>query len=346
MSAPLKLRVPYDATYIPYRHRNRQGQKVASDGHVVIESIATNDAPISHRVVDEDGTAKAEVRLFRDSYWWVLREAGRPIRPETFSSDAEKENHLVLAALGCRRPFHSEVSEDSFFASKPRILASTRDEQWSRARHGASKVVFCDSAVLVAAGPPIYYGVRSDRNIDIEVGPSELDRIDAGDDFYERGKTGLYGPAINSRRWAAMEGLAVGPHELDRERYLFARRDRSVRAIDRIEELLPAPPSGPQTSARALAEWLWRGMQKDGDWNTWPWIRKYVPSLADADGRGEYPVDLSHRRVLEDFARVDWASFTKSFAKEAEDAREILRRLDLIGGLADEDHEALGRLGP
>jgi hypothetical protein len=142
---------------------------------------------------------------------------------------------------------------------------------------------------LVAAGPAIYYGFPSEQTIEIEAGPSELDRIDAADGFYRRGTTGLYGPTVGRRCWAAREGLAVGPRELDRERHLFERRRRSVRTKDGIEEILPAPPAGPQTSARALAEWLWRGMQIDGDWNTWPWIRKYVPSLADADGRREYP---------------------------------------------------------
>ncbi|MFQ3451809.1 hypothetical protein PMN64_00575 [Bradyrhizobium sp. UFLA01-814] len=348
MNAPVKLRVPYDAIYIPYRHRNRQGQKVASDGHIVIESIAAIDAPISHRIVDEKGSLKAEVRLSQNSYWWVLKQAGRAVSPAEFASYAERESHLVLATLGCGLPYHSEVSEEKFFASKPRVVKSTKDDQWKKARVGASKVVFCDSTVLVAAGPPVYYGIRSglDRKvIDIEVGPSELDLVDAGDNFRERGKTGIYGPTVSARRWAAKRALAIGPHELDRERHLFDRRDSSVRGIHQIEELLPAPPAGPQTCARALAEWLWRGMRKDGDWDSWPWIRPYVPCLADADGRAEYPHDLPHRRVLEDFAAVDWTSLTSNLAQEAEDAREILRRLDLINGLDEDDDAALGRLG-
>lgn len=84
----------------------------------------------------------------------------------------------------------------------------------------------------------------------------------------------------------------------------------------------------------------------DSAWD-WPWLRSCVPSLAKA-GEADASIDgLSHRRALEEFVAVDWATVTNQLSQEVSSARQILSRLDEIdhSSLSKDDDDALSGLG-
>ncbi len=133
-----------------------------------------------------------------------------------------------------------------------------------------------------------------------------------------------------------------------RESRWLHREAGSFRMVNRIEELLPPTPQlGADTCMRALAAVLWRRTRDDGDWDTWPWIRRFVPALAKADGRLPYPADLSARRILEELVAADLGGFANQFSGTVSIAQEILRRLDFTGHpvLSDDDEQAPAVIG-
>ena len=94
---------------------------------------------------------------------------GHPMTVETFKSLAHDLDWEVLNAFDV--PFYhwKYLSEDELLATKPRRLDSGCEEQWKKVQRGASKVLFCDSAVMVEAGPPNYYGIPEDSAISFVV---------------------------------------------------------------------------------------------------------------------------------------------------------------------------------
>jgi len=109
------------------------------------------------------------VRYFEGEYWWFLNDMGHPMTVETFKSLAHDLDWEVLNAFDV--PFYhwKYLSEDELLATKPRRLDSGCEEQWKKVQRGASKVLFCDSAVMVEAGPPNYYGIPEDSAISFVV---------------------------------------------------------------------------------------------------------------------------------------------------------------------------------
>lgn len=326
----VKLALTYRAEFIPYRHRLPRVEGVWSNGAVEIREVTPEDAPVSHRILGKDGQLQAEVRYFEGEYWWRLNDVGRPMTVEKFKSLAQKLDWEVLNAFDVRFYHWKYPSEDQLLATKPRLLGSEFEEQWKKAQSGASKVLFCDSAVMVEAGPPNYYGILEDSAISFEVGPSSLERIQG--DL-------LFGPEILSRSWAARQGLAFEAEEIEREKPLLESRADSVDFLFRIEDVMrvPVPQIAPWKCARALATQLWEA-------KTMPFAER-LPTVASAK-QDECPEDPAvHRAVLEEFAALNPELLTP-FSETPGDAREILRRLDLVGPptLSDEDEAALASL--
>jgi hypothetical protein len=74
-----------------------------------------------------------------------------------------------------------------------------------------------------------------------------------------------------------------------------------------------------------------------------------MPSFAEATQPAKRVETLPYRRVLEEFVAVDWTDTTnEKLTWMLGDAREILRRLDLMDAarLADEDDAAISGLQP
>jgi hypothetical protein len=325
--------LPYRVDFIPYRHRLPEKGAVWSRGAVEIREITPDAAPVSHRILGNDGELQAEVRYFEGEYWWLLNDPDHPISVETFKSNAKEGDWYALNALDV--PFHHAKyrSEDDFFATKPRLLSSEYEEQWKKAHRGASKMLFCDSRILVEAGPPNYYGIRETRSaMSIMVGPSSLERIRSDDP--------LFGPDVREGIWSAQQGLAFEAQEFEREKpYLESRAD-AVDILFHIEDVLQVPvqPTAPRKCARALAMVLWQARTTR--------LRECLPSLASAD-QDECPEDPAlHRALVEEFAVLDLDIIIISFTERPDDAREILRRLDLVGypALSDEQEAALANL--
>jgi hypothetical protein len=342
----IKLRLPYEAKFIPYRHRNFEVEYFWSEGHVAIRTVPVEAIEVSHRIFGADKKLEVEVRRFESKYWWPLKLAQRPISVEKLASLAEKGDHSALAVLGCGiRGFHWAEPEEELFRRKPRIISTTRDEQWTKAQAGASRIILCDATLFLEVGPPIYYGYRSPDTpkfaLDVFAGPSADDRLD-GDPIR------IDGLKSSRRNYAAAAAQAFGVEEFARESRWLRREAGSFRMVNRIEELLPPTPQlGADTCMRALAAVLWRRTRDDGDWDTWPWIRRYVPALAKADGRLPYPADLSARQILEELVSADLGGFSKQFSGTVSIAQEILRRLDFTGHpvLSDDDEQALTVIG-
>jgi hypothetical protein len=338
----VNLRLSYEQIYIPARHRLRRREQLSCHGPIAIKTVANEALQVSHRIFDPTGRCEAEVSFFDNRHWWQLTGRDGPMTQDQFISLAGDGSHDILTTLGVRWT-HPHQDELEFFAKKPGLLDSTRDEEWQKANRGASKVIFCDSTVLVEAGPPLYYSVPSwtTPTIALVVGPSALDRND-GNRFRTAGldsaRRGLF----------AARGLAFGPNEFDHAMDKLARRVETPFYQFRIEEVLPqpAPDTGPRTCARALATSIWKRTNDDGGWAA-RWLRKYVPTLADACDPNADPATLPHRRLLEEFIAVDWPRVSKYHDSEVRDAREIIRRLDALGTtiLSDEDEAALEFLG-
>jgi hypothetical protein len=247
----VKLAISYVVDFVPYRHRLPRKQAVRSDGHVMIREVAPEAAPVSHRILGRDDRIQAEVRHFEGAYWWLLNHADAPMSVENFIALAQEGDWAVSNALDIE-DYWARNTEDELLGTKPRVLNSEYKEQWNAARRGASKVLFCESMVLIEAGPPNYCGIRSetDSAISFVVGPSSLDRIQ-GDD--------LFGPHIRERQWAARQGLLFETQEFDREMAILDCRADSIDVLCRVEDVLqlPVPQVAPRKCARALAEHLW-----------------------------------------------------------------------------------------
>jgi hypothetical protein len=336
------LRLAYEQIYIPFRHRQSQRELLSCKGPIAIRTVAKDAFQVSHRIFDLNGRCEAEVKVFDDRYWWQLTGSDGPMTQEQFILFASEGKGDSLATLGCGCRY-TNYDEDDFLRKKPRLLDSTRDEQWEMANRGASRVIFCDSAVLVEAGPPLYYAVPSweTPTIEVVVGPSALDRKDG-----ERIRPAGLDP--DERRICAAKGLAFGPNEFDHMVNKLASRVETPFHRSRIESVLPqpAPDTGPRTCARALATKIWQRTNDDGDWAT-RWLRKYIPTLAEACDPKADPATLPHRRMLEEFIALDWPRRSMYEDDEVSDAREIIRRLDALSPtiLSDEDETAVEYLG-
>lgn len=329
----VKLALTHRVEFVPFRHRLPRQAGVWSNGAVEIREVTPESAPVSHRILGSDGQLQAEVRCFEGEYWWLLNDTDPPMSVERFKSLTHGGDWATLNALDVRFCYAKYSSEEEFLAAKPRLLGSEYEEQWKKANRGASKVLFCDSKVLVEVGPPNYYGIRETRSvISLEIGPASLERI--------RGDDPLFGPDIHTRRWAAQQGLAFEAQEFDREKPFLENRADCVDFLFRIEEVLqmPVPQIAPRKCARALATILWQ-------FRAVPFA-ECLPSLVNAD-RNECPGDPAlHRAILEEFAALDPEGRSYPFSERPDDAREILRRLDLVGdpALSDEDAAALASL--
>jgi hypothetical protein len=326
----VKLALAYRVEFVPYRHRLPERKGVLSSGAIEIREVTPEAAPVSHRILGNDGEFRAEVRCFEGDYWWLLKDQDHPMSIEKFKSLAQEGDWLAHHALDVSPYYATYGSEDEFLATKPRQLGSNCEEQWSKAHWGASKVLFCDSTVLVEAGAPNYYGIRETRSaMSLEVGPSSLERI--------RGNDPLFGPGIHTRKWAAQQGLAFEAQELEREKPFLESRAESVDFHFFIEEILqmPIPQIAPWKCARALAMAIWQAKTEP--------LEEDLPSLALAD-QDECPEDPAlHRALLEEFAIMNPEIRLDDVTARPDDAREILRRLDIVGypALPDEDEAAL-----
>jgi hypothetical protein len=330
----VQLALPYRVKFVPYRHRLPETVAVLSFGAVEIREVTPDAAPVSHRILANDGELQAEVRCFEGEYWWLLNDQDHPMSVEKFKSLAQEGDWYALNALDVSSHYAKYRSEDEFLATKPRLLDSDYTEQWTKANRGASKLLFCDSTVLVEAGPPNYYGIRETRSaMSLEVGPSSLERI--------RGDDPLFGPRIHTRKWAARQGLAFDALEFERERPLLQSRAETVDFLFHIEEILQMRPPqiAPWKCARALAMAIWQARTEP--------LEEDLPSLANAD-QDECPEDpMLHRALLEEFAALNPNIKLNDVTETPEDAREILRRLDLVGypaSFSDEEEAALASL--
>lgn len=324
----LNLSLTYAVEHIPYRHRISGEEAVRSEGHVVIEEIIASSAPISHRILDEQDRVQAEVRYYKGGYWWLLNDVDKPMTVERFASLARDLDWAVLDALDVPG-YRARRSEEELNASRSRILRSERKTQWDRAQRGAEKVLFCDSRVLVEAGPPNFFGTREEGSISFLVGPSSLDRV--------RGSDPLFGPDLNERRLSARQGLAFDIAEFAQEASLLGRPTDDVDMLYRVEDILQmsVPQMAPERCARELATYLWQARVRP--------IASHLPSPASAVTES-CPADrATHRAVLEEFAALD-DNAPKPLLEMREDAREILRRIGLAPTLSEEDDAALAAL--
>ena len=352
MNEVIEVLVPYRQTFIRWRHRLREQVVLWSVHRVTVPTVEPEVAPVAYRIVPirvlhNESNPECSVRSFEDKFWWPLLDANGPVSSAEFVSLAAKGSDRVLTTLGCPRDFPYSIqrpSVEDFLDEHPksRLVGSTLDTQLNRVNHGAARLAFCDGAVLVDAGQPLYYAIEPWDGGDIEIlaGPSSLDP--APDEGYR-----LPGPDLFRRRASAAKGLAFGTEGLSQFEGLLAERKLSERLSFRIENLLQhSDEVAPFTCARALAERLWRGVASGSAWD-WPWLRRYVPSLAKA-GEADASIDgMSHRRALEEFVAVDWATVTSQLSQEVSSARQILSRLDEIGHspLSKDDDDALSGLG-
>lgn len=324
----LQLSLTYAVEHIPYRHQLLRQEAVRSEGHVEIQEIAASSAPVSHRILDGQDRVQAEVRFYNDRYWWLLNDVGKPMTVERFTALARDLDWAVLDALDVPG-YCARRTEEELIASQARVLRSEHIAQWDRAQRGAEKVLFCDSNVLVEAGPPNYFGSREGASISFAVGPSSLDRV--------RGSDPLFGPDLNERKLSARQGLAFDIAEFAQEAPLLGRRTADIDMPHRVDDVLQmsVPQTAHERCARELATYLWRARE-------WP-IADYLPSLASAVS-DTCPDDRAiQRAILEEFAALD-ENAPNPFPEMCEDAGEILRRIDLAP-LSEEEDAALAALG-
>ena len=245
MNELIQVLVPFEQTFIPFRHRTSRREVLWGVHRIEVRTIASRNAPIAFRVAPveayhEDCASARVVRNFEGRYWWPLLDADGPASAVEFVSEAAEGIPRALTALRCplnfplqgrgRRPSLDDLQSEF---PKCRLVSSTFDAQADKVNHGAVAIVFCDDKVLVAAGPPVYDAIQRYKASESEIlaGPSSLDPAPA--DGYR-----LPGPDLFDRSSSAEDGFAFGHEELNRLQDLLAERKKSTQLFSRIEPLL------------------------------------------------------------------------------------------------------------
>lgn len=360
----LNFRITYVQRFIPRGYRNPRTEVLHSSHPLAIRRISKEDAPVSHRIVETDGST-AVIRSFDSGYWWPLfRPGGRtfqatPASATMFKSLAPVRNPIVADVLGCHF-YDDTIKEEELSAGLPRLLDpeydiywECRDGQLKRAKRSAARTIFCGETVLIEGGAPIYYVLDSPSRpgeFSVQAGPSTADTLQGigiANPYYR-----LPGPHVADRQGAAALGRAFGPTELDLARSTLAPRANSVTVVNRVDELLPPPTAeaGPRTCAQAFAAGLWADMHDHPDASWRERLRKLVPSLASFkdDGFSPFviPVDLPHRDILEDYLSLAIEDIQDPYDLRRNAAPAILRRLKLFDpALLAADEEVFAALG-
>lgn len=352
MTDLVKLSIPYTQEFVRKRCRNTETVRFWESGHVAIDTIEPDAAPVAYRV-SEDGLAERRdhgscyvVRSYRGSLWWPL------IGTEGFVGSADllrllpnrHEGALLAVDRTIQTPLDvSPLSPDAYFERNPyrTMGASDRDERWARVHRGARQIFFCDGNVYVEAGEPIFYLVHTPTKgmLGVAIGAAALGR---------RGTPaiGIPGPTLWSRVESARRGSAYSIEEIADEIRLQLDRGNSVYNDPKIDVALELhrPDTAAFLCARVLAEFLWSEARRHGYWTDA--LRRSVPILArtqDADATTEH---LPHLEVLKQLTSSADPAVRNEFFNEIRDARDVLRRLRAFGHgtLAEADDDALALL--
>ncbi|MCA1537955.1 hypothetical protein I6F21_36200, partial [Bradyrhizobium sp. NBAIM03] len=130
----LDFRITYFQRFIPRGYRNPRAEVLHFNHPLAIRRISKEDAPVSHRIVETDGSTTA-IRSFDGEYWWPLfRPGGRtfhatPASAAMFKSLAPIRNPIVADVLGCQF-YDDTIEEEELSAGLPRILDPEYEIYW------------------------------------------------------------------------------------------------------------------------------------------------------------------------------------------------------------------------
>ena len=316
-----------------------------------IEMVDPDSAPVAYEV--RFGTAENprefgyQIRSYDERLWWPLGgDYDYVLHPETFATLLEDGHSESLALLDPAFASCVEGQPLRVFPEEFRWVDHDQNNCEQRraiAERGASKTIFCDDGVFVAAGEPILYAVPcgdwNGKDLSITVGVCDQERESNGTSHSEPG------PGRLDRRSCACRGLAFDIGELNEAvRSLQARR-YAVAQNYSIDILLERhrPETAPLMCARELARFLFAESFKDG--HRADRLRSEIPVTGAA--RNEHGVDDLCIEALRQLCSSNDPVVAYDFFEARRDAKAILNRLELIGlgvTLAPEDGAALARL--
>jgi hypothetical protein len=348
----VKAQIPYRQVFrLPPPKRKLWSDWFVEKMDLRIEVVDPKDAPVAYNVRFGTGIWARHlgypVRSYQDGLWWPIGgDYNYILHPGSFANVLHDGFPETLALLdpsfaGCikRSPLRAFPDEYRRVDDDSNNLESQR----ALAERGASATIFCGDGTFVRGGEPLFYafpcGADDDKNIDLAVGVSDIERDPDGTSRSEPG------PGRSARMSAARQGFAFGIGEIDEAIQDLAARGYTVNRHCAVDVLIErhAPDTAPLMCARALAQSLVAVPEKDRRRER---LHVEIPVIARAaseDRVANQRIDVL-RRLCSSIDPV----VAYGFPAERRAAKAILRRLGIepSAGLSPDDDDALVRLGP
>ncbi|MDX3965525.1 MAG: hypothetical protein QHD01_02860 [Bradyrhizobium sp.] len=337
-------RFTYKAEYVRWKGKKRRTVFLNGIKAVEIEEVDSAAAPAAYRIRHDLGGHEDthDVRSFKGALWWPVFLHKDPLTPSRFlalaSSDWDRASRLLDPMS---RTFYLNASSaDAFMAQRrvsPGKFWSEIEPQEKRAEEDASKLLFCEDRVFVAAGDPLWYANldQGARRYEVAIGHSDLDRS-----YMDRPYgVGFFtpGPDRKTRIECGRRALVFGLDEISMLPHLVEPGNE----IKFLSEIVspgshnPRAPAAAELCVHASAENL-----RQIAWKR-PELRKKVPELDDRSP-GDKPTLLGDKSLLLAFIGRQ-ATLPERYETLIEEVRTVLDRLAVHEPLAEEDDEALAK---
>jgi hypothetical protein len=222
---PLRINFPYTVRYLRPRHRRPSFDTIwVKNESILIKSANSDEAPAAFRIARTNGLEKRtfEVRSYGGSLWWPIYDGDNCLNVSTFIEAIKGGESAHLGLLDHNLQHYSSnrrEDENDFFARMQlqirEIQNTTRATRLKLAEAGAENILFCDNAVYVNGGDPVFYYTFGDWRNQINTATIDIIHSIFRADFFEfpRSPRGYFEPKLEK---AACQGLVFRIDEFDR----------------------------------------------------------------------------------------------------------------------------------
>lgn len=163
-----RAKLPYAVHYFVRGGRTRRMEIVWEDVALSFRSLTHIEAPIAYHVRGAGPKDCAQqnysIRHFDGQYWWpVFNRQNSPRSVSAFVSGLENGDSvswgIIKPSIAPFWDLRKATFNETFRHIRVReIVRSCRDENLAGAQHGAWQTIFCEGALYVQAGQPMYFG--------------------------------------------------------------------------------------------------------------------------------------------------------------------------------------------
>ncbi|MDF0522709.1 hypothetical protein P0R31_36330 [Bradyrhizobium yuanmingense] len=207
--------LPYVVEFVRRKHRKPEHGVFWEKASIAFRQAGAHEVCTLCRVQSMGEASEYSVLSFNGEVWWPLLNSGKPVRVIDYVDGAQNSSGIFLTMMNLSpATVHSprrDFDELSRHLLPRKVDAPRKAERWRAAQALADRTLFCDGAVYLRGGYPVWFvvdeGEPFDERLVFEIGSSDPE-IEAVARY-------LPGPRSILGREAACRSLVFGVEELE-----------------------------------------------------------------------------------------------------------------------------------